>query len=61
MAEILALPAGVIAIIQLADRIIGTCEFYIKTVRDAPKDLCTILIEVSMLKTIFESLKQCSQ
>lgn len=45
-----------IAIIQIADRIIGLCKFYIETARDAPSDLRIILIETSALKTILENL-----
>ena len=45
-----------IAIIQMADRIIGLCKFYIETARDAPSDLRVILIETSALKTILENL-----
>lgn len=57
MAEVLAVGAGVIAIIQITDRIIGLCKIYIETVRDIPSDLRSVLIEASMLKTIFENLK----
>ena len=45
-----------IAIIQIADRIIGQCKFYIETARDAPSDLRVMLIETSALKTILENL-----
>lgn len=45
-----------IAIIQIADRIIGLCKFYIETARDAPSDLRVLLIEISALKTILENL-----
>lgn len=56
MAEALAVGASVVAIIQIADRIIGLCKFYIETVRDTPSDLRVILIETSALKTILENL-----
>ena len=56
MAEALAVGASVIAIIQIADRIIGLCKFYIETARDAPSDLRVILVETSALKTILENL-----
>lgn len=56
MAETIAVGASVIAIIQIADRIIGLCKFYIETARDAPSDLRIILIETSALKTILENL-----
>jgi hypothetical protein len=56
MAEVIAVGASVIAIIQVTDRIIALCKFYIETVRDAPSDLRAILMETSMLRTIFENL-----
>lgn len=56
MAEAIAVGASVIAIIQIADRIIGLCKFYIETARDAPSDLRVILVETSALKTILENL-----
>lgn len=57
MAEVMAIGASAIAIIQITDRIVGLCKHYIETVRDAPSDLRVILLEVSALKAIFESLK----
>ena len=56
MAEVLAIGASVIAIVQITDRIVGLCKFYIEIVKDAPSDLRLILLEVSALKTIFENL-----
>lgn len=56
MAEVIAVGASVIAVIQISERIIGLCKFYIETARDAPSDFRAILIELSMLKTIFENL-----
>ena len=56
MAEAVAVGASVIAIIQIAERIVGLCKFYIETARDAPSDLRMILIETSTLKTILENL-----
>jgi hypothetical protein len=55
--EVIAVGSSVIAIIQITDRIIGLCKFYIETARDAPSDLRVILLETSMLKTIFENLQ----
>ena len=57
MAEAIALGASIIAIIQITDRIVDLCKFYIETVQDAPSDLRVILMETSMLKTILENLK----
>ena len=45
-----------IAIVQITDRIIGLCKFYIETVNNASSDFRLILLETSVLKTIFESL-----
>ena len=57
MAEAVALSASIIAIFQIADRVIGLCKLYIETVRDAPSDLRTILIETSTMKTILENVQ----
>ncbi|KAI9773868.1 MAG: hypothetical protein M1840_006094 [Geoglossum simile] len=57
MAEIIALGASIIAVIQISDRIIGLTKYYIEAVHDAPRDLHVIRIEVSTLKAVFESLK----
>ncbi|KAK0726405.1 hypothetical protein B0T21DRAFT_350542 [Apiosordaria backusii] len=48
--------AGVIAVIQIADRVISFCKEYLEAARDAPSDLRLILVETSMLKTILDSL-----
>ena len=56
MAEVFAIGASVIAIIQITDRIVGLCKHYITTVQDAPSDLRLILLETSALKTIFENV-----
>jgi len=57
MAEAVALGASIIAIFQIADRVIGLCKLYIETVRDAPSDLRTVLIETSTMKTILENVQ----
>ncbi|KAK3366110.1 hypothetical protein B0T24DRAFT_560333 [Lasiosphaeria ovina] len=57
MAEALAFAASVTAIVQIADRIIDVCKYYIRTARDAPSDFRTILVETSTLKTLFENLE----
>jgi hypothetical protein len=56
MAEI-GVVASVIAVIQIADRVVELCKFYIESLSDAPSDIRVILIEVSTLKTLFENLK----
>jgi hypothetical protein len=55
--EAVAVTASVIAIIQMTDRIVGFCKFYMENCQDAPSDLRVILLEVSALKTIFENLQ----
>jgi hypothetical protein len=57
MAEVVALASSVIAIIQIADRVVELCKFYIETAHDAPSDLRAILIETSTIKTILENLQ----
>jgi len=49
-------PGTVLAVIQMADRIVALCKHYVDALRDAPADLRSILVEISMLKTIFETL-----
>src|SRR5690242_17830169 len=56
MAEVVAVAASVIAIIQITDRIVDVCKFYIEVTGDASSDLRVILLETSTLKTIFENL-----
>jgi hypothetical protein len=48
---------AVIAIIQVVDRAIGLCKFYVETAKDANVDLRSILLETSMLKAVLENLK----
>ncbi|KAG8531308.1 uncharacterized protein KY384_002936 [Bacidia gigantensis] len=62
MAEILAIGPAIIAVVQIADRIVSLCKHYIQTVQDAPSDLKIIFVEISALKTILadlEFLKSC--
>ncbi|KAM7208193.1 hypothetical protein V8F20_001473 [Naviculisporaceae sp. PSN 640] len=53
MAEI----GTIIAIVQLADRVIELSKYWIEGVRDAESDLRSILIETSMLKAILENIR----
>jgi len=53
----LSITASTIAIIQIADKIISVCKDYIRTVKDAPSDLRTILIEVGSVKCVIEVLQ----
>jgi hypothetical protein len=57
MAEVLALVGTIIAVIQIADRVINVCEQYLEQIQDAPRDLHIILIETSTLKALAEGLK----
>lgn len=57
MAEAVALVASVVAIVQIADRVIGLCKFYLETVHDAPADIRRILIETSTMKTVLENVQ----
>ncbi|KAK0741604.1 hypothetical protein B0T21DRAFT_432672 [Apiosordaria backusii] len=49
--------ASIIAIIQIADKIIRACKAYIEAARDAPSDLRLILVEFSTLRSVLENLK----
>ena len=57
MAEAVALVGSVIAIIQITDRIINVCKFYLESIQGTPSDLRIILIEISALKTVLENIK----
>lgn len=57
MAEAFAIAAGVIAVIQISDRIAIVCEHYIESVHGTPSELRRVLIEISSLGTIFENLE----
>lgn len=56
MAEAVALWASVVAFIQLADRLIHTTKYYIEAIKDCPADIRTILVEVSSLKALLQTL-----
>ena len=47
---------SIIAIIQITDRVIGLCKFYIESLRDVPSSLRAMLLEISSLRTICENL-----
>jgi len=61
MAEILGFAASIVAIVQIADRVIDLCKYYIATVEDHPKDLRIILIETSSLRSLLGNLEFLSQ
>jgi hypothetical protein len=54
MAEAFAIAAGVIAVLQITDRVAGICRFYIESVHDCPSGLMVVLSETFMLKILFE-------
>lgn len=56
MAEIAGLGAGIIAFIQLADRVICLAKYYIEAVHDCPGDIRVMLVEISSLKAVLENL-----
>jgi hypothetical protein len=56
MAEAVALSASIITFIQLADRVISIAKYYIEAIRDYPRDIRVILVEISSLKAIIENL-----
>jgi hypothetical protein len=56
-----SLTASVIAMIGLAKEIITVCTNYIQHVKDAPKDLRSILIEVGSVKCVLETLRLCPE
>ena len=57
MAEGLAVAASIIAVIQVTDRVIGFCNFYIDSLKDIPAEIRVIRSELSTLKGILEKLK----
>lgn len=59
--EALGLVASVIAIVQISSKIVSLCQFYIGSIDGAPQELRVILIEVSTLKAIAESLQYLTQ
>lgn len=57
VAESIAVIASIIAIIQISDRVISSCKFYIQATSDTPSELRVILIEISTLKSVLENLQ----
>jgi hypothetical protein len=50
MAEVIGLAASIIAVVQLADRITSVCKSLIETVKDYPRDLRLIFVEIGPLR-----------
>lgn len=57
MAEAIAAGASVIAILQITDRIIALCKFYVGTAQDAPADIRVIFLEILSLTSVLESFE----
>jgi hypothetical protein len=55
--ETIAVVASIIAIIQISDQVISSCKFYIQAASDTPSELRAILVEISTLKSVLESLQ----
>jgi hypothetical protein len=53
----LSISASVIAILGLVEKITSSCRSYLSSVKDAPSDLRSILIEASSLKSILDNLQ----
>jgi hypothetical protein len=58
--EAVAAGAGVIAFLQLADKAITVCSRIIDTIKDAPRDIVIISLEIQSLKNILSGLEACS-
>jgi hypothetical protein len=56
MAEVIGIIASIIAVVQIADRVVGLCKDYLETVHDAPSELRAMLIETSTTKIILENV-----
>ncbi|CAO2649625.1 Nn.00g070100.m01.CDS01 [Neocucurbitaria sp. VM-36] len=57
VAETVAIVASIIAIVQISDRVISSCKFYLEAASDTPSELRAILVEISTLKSVLESLQ----
>lgn len=53
----LSIAASIFAVVQIADRVISLCKYYLELSRDAPSDLRAILIETSALRTILDNIQ----
>jgi hypothetical protein len=49
-----SLTASFVAMVQIADSIMSICKGYITSVKDAPRDLRAIMIEVGSVKSVLE-------
>lgn len=53
----LSVTASATALIGLANQVLTACLAYTAAVKDAPNDLCNILIEVGSVKCVLETLE----
>lgn len=54
--EPFSLATSTIAVIQLSDRLISLCKWYVTLMKDAPKDLRTIMMEAGSVKSVVANL-----
>jgi Fungal N-terminal domain of STAND proteins len=52
----LSVTASVIAILQLSGKIISACVAYTSSIKDAPRDLRTIIVEIHSLQAVIRVL-----
>ncbi|KAH7115873.1 hypothetical protein B0J11DRAFT_593496 [Dendryphion nanum] len=57
MAEAIGAVASVLTIIEATVKVIKTCKELVETTREAPRDICHVLVEISSLKAALESLE----
>ncbi|KAF2727946.1 hypothetical protein EJ04DRAFT_504871 [Polyplosphaeria fusca] len=50
-------PKSVIAVVQITDRVIHLCKFYLGSLKDVPSEIRVILLEVSTLKAVLENIQ----
>ncbi|KAI3316746.1 hypothetical protein HD806DRAFT_527622 [Xylariaceae sp. AK1471] len=51
--EPISVAASIIAIIQLADRVVTLCNYYVEALRDVPTEIKIILVEISQVSAFF--------
>lgn len=57
MAEVVAAIASVIALVQLAERVLKLAKVCLDAIEDCPRDIRVILVEVSTLKALLENVQ----
>ncbi|KAK7402593.1 hypothetical protein QQX98_011664 [Neonectria punicea] len=61
MAEAIGLAASIIAVVDLSLKVTSKCKDIIETAKEAPRDLRTILVEISSLRSTLENLQFLAQ